>query len=402
MNIILFDDVQIRQSLLPLTFTRPIAELRVGILTISEKWRHHTGGKISYETDNYLNIKFPKVLEGENLWINAACCPDQSLLNAIEALENETVLVFGKTIIAAKSSRTKQSDELSTATRVTYTGVPVLIDKLWKIFKLNAQQVKSDFKLITKNRTSADIEDPHTRVYGRDNIFIEEGVSIKASIINAENGPIYIGKGAQIHEGSIIRGSFALCEGAQLNMGTKIRGDSTIGPYCKVGGEVSNSVILGYSNKSHDGFIGNSVIGEWCNLGAGTNTSNLKNNYENVKIWDFLSDQFIDTGETFCGLIMGDHSKCSINTMFNTGTVVGVFSNVFGSGFPRSFVPSFAWGGATEYTTYQMKKVLEVAVKVLERREMVFDDIEKSILYKVFELTAKNRIWEMKNQKHAI
>jgi UDP-N-acetylglucosamine diphosphorylase/glucosamine-1-phosphate N-acetyltransferase len=237
----------------------------------------------------------------------------------------------------------------------------------------------------------------HTRTYAPENIFIEEGVSIRAALLNAENGPIYLGKNSQLHEGAIIKGPFALCEGSHVNMGSKIRGDTTVGPYSKIGGEVSNSVLFGYSSKAHDGFLGNSVLGEWCNLGADTNTSNLKNNYENVKLWSYVKGGFKDTGLMFCGLMMGDHSKCGINTMFNTGTVIGVSANIFGDGYPRNFIPSYAWGGAAGFSTFKFDKAMETAKKAMERRGIVLDDIELSILQKVYEESERYRVWEKKS-----
>jgi UDP-N-acetylglucosamine diphosphorylase/glucosamine-1-phosphate N-acetyltransferase len=231
-------------------------------------------------------------------------------------------------------------------------------------------------------------------VYKPENVFVEEGLTIHAAIINAENGPVYLGKNSIVQEGAIIRGAFALCEGGHVNMGAKMRGDTTVGPYSKVGGEVSTSVIFGYSNKAHDGFLGCSVLGEWCNLGADTNTSNLKNNYEPVKLWNHLRGDFEDTGLMFCGLMMGDHSKCSINTMFNTGTVVDVSANVFGEGFARNYIPSFAWGGSGGFTTYKFEKALETAHRAMGRRNVVLDEIESSILMKVYEMTSGTRTWE--------
>ncbi|MCR9081276.1 MAG: glucose-1-phosphate thymidylyltransferase, partial [Cyclobacteriaceae bacterium] len=230
--------------------------------------------------------------------------------------------------------------------------------------------------------------------YSPENIFIEEGAVIRASILNAEGGPIYIGKNTEIQEGSLIRGPFALCEGSTVNMGAKLRGDTTIGPHSKVGGEVSNSVIFGYSNKGHEGFLGNSVIGEWCNLGADTNTSNLKNNYAPVKLWDYIRGGFTNTGLQFCGLMMGDHSKCGINTMFNTGTVVGVGANIFGDGFPRNFIPSFAWGGAAGFSTFQFPKFLQTAQAVMQRRKVELGEKDQEMLQKVFDFSKNYRIWE--------
>ncbi|NTW34200.1 MAG: glucose-1-phosphate thymidylyltransferase, partial [Bacteroidetes bacterium] len=263
----------------------------------------------------------------------------------------------------------------------------IKIDNLWEIFSKNAEAIKEDFELLTKNRKSA-IPSATNVLINPENIFIEKDAIVECAVLNASDGPIYIGKGAEVMEGSLIRGPFALCDNATLKMASKIYGATTIGPYCKVGGEVSNSVFFGYSNKAHDGFLGNSVIGEWCNLGADTNNSNLKNNYDEVKLWNYPEKKFLPTGLQFCGLIMGDHSKCGINTMFNTGTVVGVNANIYGHGFQRNFIPSFAWGSSgTGYTTYQINKAIEVAEKVYDRRGLKFDETEKYILKKIFKLT---------------
>lgn len=380
----LFDQAEIRQNLLPFTFTRPVAEIRVGILKISEKWEAF-GFDIGFETQDYLQSKFS--VKSTALSINGSICPNDDLVSKIHSLQNNQKLVHGETVLVKAGSGREE---------VSYEGELVQISQPWDIFTKNKQQIESDFKLITANRESQTISDPHTIVYGKENVFVEEGASIKAAIINAESGPVYIGKNAMVHEGAIIKGSFALCEGSHINMGAKIKGDTTIGPYSKVGGEVSNSVIFGYSNKGHDGFLGNSVIGEWCNLGADTNTSNLKNNYAPVKLWSYGTGRFANTGLQFCGLMMGDHSKCGINTMFNTGTVVGVGANIFGSGFPRNFVPSFAWGGASGFTTFQLRKFYEVAEAVMKRRSMELDDKEKEMLSHIFEETQPNRIWENK------
>jgi UDP-N-acetylglucosamine diphosphorylase/glucosamine-1-phosphate N-acetyltransferase len=239
--------------------------------------------------------------------------------------------------------------------------------------------------LITAGRKSTPISDPHTHTYNSSEIFIEEGAVLHTAVLNAEGGPIYIGKNSQVQEGAILRGPFSLGEGAVINMGGKMRADTTVGPFCKIGGEVSNSVVFGYSNKSHDGFLGNSVLGEWCNLGADTNTSNLKNNYDHVRLWSYTKKSFVDTGLPFCGLIMGDHSKSGINTMFNTGTVVGVSSNIFGAGYPRNFIPSFQWGGAGGFVDYKYEKAMETAERVMARRNLKLDEIEREILKSVFD-----------------
>ncbi len=395
MNIILFDDPTIRVDLLPLTFTRPIASIRIGILTIAEKWEKYLSNSPSFSTEEYLSKKFPCNLTADNYWINGAVCPDAQLAKAIISLKPHEGLVKDSRVIALRTPEDEIPEVISGTVR-EYSENLTIIDHVWKIFQLNGAQIREDFKLVTKNRKSAGINDRHTRTYSEENIFVEEGASIRAAVLNAENGPIYIGKNTHIHEGALIRGSFALCEGSHVNMGAKVRGDTTVGPFSKIGGEVSNTVLFGYSNKAHDGFLGNSVIGEWCNLGADTNTSNLKNNYEPIKIWNYAKGGFKDTGLMFCGLIMGDHSKCGINMMFNTGTVVGVSANIFGDGYPRTFIPSFAWGGASGFATFQLNKALETATKAMERRNLLVDESDKEILKHIFEQSSKHRAWEAK------
>ncbi|GAA4433134.1 GlmU family protein [Pontibacter saemangeumensis] len=397
MNIILFDDPAIRQNLLPLTFTRPVADLRVGILTIAEKWGMHLGENISYLTQPYLQPKFNTIFGTINLYINGAVCPDEQLLEAVRGLKIGEALYDGETLVAANGDNLEVHTLAELTSHISSgrkeCGQCTIIQELWDIFLQNGQQIRSDFKLLTAGRQSQPVNDRHTMTYGEENIFIEEGVKIRAAVLNAENGPIYIGPNAVVQEGALIRGPFALCEGSYVSMGAKMRGDVTIGPFCKVGGEVSASVIMAYSNKGHDGYLGNSVIGQWCNLGADTNTSNLKNNYAEVKIWSYAQRGFKNTGQQFCGLMMGDHSKCSINTMFNTGTVVGVSANIFGAGFPHTFIPSFSWGGAAGFEVYQMHKAMEVAKKVMERRSVPFDEVEQAVLSEIFVQTQENRIW---------
>ena len=390
MNVILFDDPDIRISLLPFTFTRPVGSIRVGILTIAEKWEKWLDAQVSFRTEAYLEKKFPLTTAADNLLINGAVCPDHSLTATIKALPDGYFLVKDTRLLAARNP----PPEMNKRNTIIYPEELTVIDKTWKIFRENGAQLRMDFKLITNGRKSAPITDQHTRVYGSENIFVEEGVYIRAAIINAEKGPVYLGKNCIIQEGAMIRGALALCENAHINMGAKIRGDVTVGPNSKVGGEVSNSVIFGYSNKSHDGFLGNSVLGEWCNIGADSNTSNLKNNYDTIKLWDHSAQNFTNTGLQFCGLMMGDHSKCSINTMFNTATVVDVCSNIFGEGFPRNYVPSFAWGGAHGFITFQLEKALETADRVMARRDVVMDELDKNILLHVFNITASGRVWE--------
>ena len=394
MNIVVFDDPVIRKDLLPFTFTRPVASVRLGILTIKEKWEKLFLQPISYLTEDYLQEKFPLATSQDNLLINGAVCPDENLLIAVKSLKKGEALIKDKVVVAKRATDIKPENLFINK---EYTGSLTLIDQPWKIFQHNGAQIRSDFELITRGRKSNGISDPHTRVYSPENIFIEDGAEIQAAVLNASNGPIYIGKNTQVQEGGLIRGPFALCEGSILNMGAKIRGDVTIGPLCKMGGEISNAVVFGYSNKAHDGFLGSSVIGEWCNLGADSNTSNLKNNYDSVKLWNYPKGSFQNTGLTFCGLMMGDHSKCGINTMFNSGTVVGVSSNIFGAGYPRNFIPSFAWGGTSGFNTFQLNRAYETASRAMERRNVKLDDADKKILKVIFEISASERAWEKKS-----
>ncbi|MBW3470408.1 GlmU family protein [Arthrospiribacter ruber] len=394
-NIILFDDPTIRGSLLPFTFTRPVAEIRVGILKISEKWEKSTGRHVSFSTQGYLSEKFPCSFE-KSFWVNGALCPNETVLNEILSLKEGEVLAQNNTVLAyiSNGENAFNPEKVKQLLKVESKAQSTLILKSWNIFEYNGSEIKNDYLLLTDGRTSIGIQDPHTVIYGEGNIFVEEGARVKAAVLNAENGPIYIGKNTEIQEGALIKGPFALCEGSTVNMGAKLRGDTTVGPYSKVGGEISNSVIFGYSNKGHEGFMGNSVIGEWCNLGADTNTSNLKNNYAAVKLWDYTKGGFANTGLQFCGLMMGDHAKCGINTMFNTGTVVGVGANVFGDGYPRNFIPSFSWGGAAGFSTFQVRKFEETATAVMKRRGISYGQVDKEIIQKVFDLTRHYRIWE--------
>ncbi|MBT5614814.1 MAG: glucose-1-phosphate thymidylyltransferase [Flavobacteriales bacterium] len=382
MNVILFDSN--RSNFYPLSYTRPISEFRIGILTIKEKWTHYYKN-ISTKTEDYLVSKYPIRKQKENLWIDASVLPSKELKTELDSLRNGELLESNGKIIAFKNLNYsfKNLNKINTSILVNS------IENICDIFSDNGREIEADFKLLTKARKSQKISDTNT-VIGK-HIFVEKGAKISCSILNAENGPIYIGKNTEIMEGAIIRGPFAMGENAVLKMGAKIYGPTTLGPHCKVGGEVNNSVFFGYSSKAHDGFLGNSVIGEWCNLGADTNNSNLKNNYTEIKLWNYEMERFKKTGLQFCGLIMGDHSKCGINTMFNTGTVIGVSANIFGSGFPRNFVPSFSWGGASGFQVYKLHKVFEVASKVFERRKLDFDENEQNILSEVYDMTKRYR-----------
>ncbi len=387
MYLILFDDPYC-DNLLPFTFTRPVADIRVGILTIREKWERLTGLTTGTVTRSYLQTKFPFGNSTNCLFINAALLPDERLVQWVSKLKPGQQLVEGDRLLMArfndwKDSSIQQLMPLANLETLLYDGQLTFINHSWDIFLKNDQAIKDDFSLITKGRKSIVISASNHTIQP-DQIFIEEGAKVEYSILNASAGPIYVGAGAEIMEGSMIRGPFALGEKAQVKMGTKIYGATTIGPGSKIGGEISNSVIWGNTNKAHDGFLGNSVIGEWCNLGADTNNSNLKNNYGEVKVWNYQANDYINTGLQFCGLFMGDHSKCGINTMFNTGTTAGVFANIFGAGFPAKFIPSFYWGGAEGGATFLLDKALELASAVYARRGKQFEKVDSAIITHLF------------------
>ena len=388
MNYILFDGPS-RNALLPFTYTRPVADIRIGILTIREKWELFLGSTTTTVTEDYLSDKFPMVELEENIMINASYLPTKALLKQIKNLSANQAVYDGDSLVAFYSLE-DQAIELDEFEGFQSEDPLLNIQATWDIFSKNAAAITADFELLTANRSSEKIPDK-TIAFNPENIFIEPGARLPYCVLNASNGPIYIGRNSEIMEGSLVRGPFALCEGATLKMGAKIYGATTIGPNSRVGGEVNNSVFFANSNKSHDGYLGNAVIGEWCNLGADSNNSNLKNNYTEVRLWSYETENFAKTGLQFCGLMMGDHSKCGINTMFNTGTVVGVSANIFGSGYPRNFIPSFSWGGAKGISTYLTAKAFEVANVVMDRRGLEFSDQERAILEQVFEATATYR-----------
>ncbi len=389
MNYILFDG-SVRNSLLPFTYTRPVADIRVGILTIREKWEKVLGLTTTTITEEYLEEKYPMVEMEENVMINGSFLPSKELVSKVKSLEENQAIFQGDEVIAFYTSVAQDEVDFNSYEQLELEEEVLQVKNTWDIFALNEKAIQNDFELLTEGRKSQPIPEG-VQCVNKKQIFIEEGAKVSFSILNAETGPIYIGKNAEIMESCVVRGPLAMCEKSVLKMGAKIYGATTLGPYCKVGGEVNNSVLFGYSNKGHEGFLGNSVLGEWCNLGADTNTSNLKNNYAEVKLWDYESGRFARTGLQFCGLIMGDHSKCGINTMFNTGTVIGVSANIFGSGYPRNFIPSYSWGGASGFTTYQLRKVFEVADVVMKRRNLELAEMDKQVLEHVFEETKKYR-----------
>lgn len=394
MKYLLFEDED-ALDLQPFTLTRPVYELRVGITTIREKWEQVLGQPVDTGAHAPLDKKFQRFnpREEDYICINGKFLPTPEFPVSILSTLTKGVGFYGNDgeLIAFRCSAKDLHHVDTYLTPGMLTGHVklafwdqahklVAVRQLWDIFNLNGRMLRADFETLTKGRTSDAITDIHTRIYKPKSIFLEPNVKLRAAILNAEEGPIYIAEGAEVQEGAIIKGPVAIGPHAVVAMGAKIRPDTTIGPYCKVGGEVSNCVFFAYSNKAHDGFLGNSVVGEWCNLGAGTNCSNLKNNYSTVKIYSHHHGRSITTGLQFCGLFMGDHSKCGINTMFNTGTVVGVGANVFGGGFPPKFVPSFAWGLDEPFKPHEFEKAAETAERVMARRNIKFDKAEREIL----------------------
>ncbi len=387
MNYVLFDG-EVRTNLLPFTFTRPVGEIRIGIMTIKEKWVGYLKADISYHTVDYLGTKYPLILEKENIFINASFLPNEQLVTAIKELKENQALYNGDRLVAYRSSEVLEN--YSSLDKVIFDQDTLSISYTWDIFSKNGAALQADFDFLTKGRVSQPISNTNNLIHP-ERIFLEEGAKVEYSILNATDGPIYIGKNAEIWEGSLIRGGLALCANATIKMGGKLYGPTTIGPHSKVCGEVSNSVIFGYSSKGHEGYLGNAVLGEWCNIGADSNNSNLKNNYAKVRLWNYATEKFEQTGLQFCGLMMGDHSKTAINTMLNTGTVVGVNVNVYTPGFPRNFIPSFSWGGASGFSTYMPTKAFEAAKVMMARRGVEFNEIEADILNHVFEETKKWR-----------
>ncbi|WP_418602956.1 GlmU family protein [Hwangdonia sp.] len=389
MNYILFDGPS-RINLLPFTFTRPVADIRVGILTIREKWETYLGSTITTVTEDYLSDKYPMVEMDENVMINASYLPNETLVYLVENLKENQAIFDGESVVAFYAKDTQEDIDFDTYESVELNSDVIKIEHTWDIFSKNGEAIQEDFNIVTKNRKSQPISSTNN-IVAPEHIFIEEGATVEFATLNASLGPIYIGKDAVIMEGALIRGPLALCDRAGIKMGTKIYGPTTIGPCSRVGGEIKNSVIFQNSNKGHEGYLGNSVIGEWCNLGADTNNSNLKNNYAEVRLWDYETEGFAKTGLQFCGLMMGDHSKCGINTMFNTGTVVGVNANIYGSGFPRNFIPSFSWGGNAGFITYKLPKAIEVAKVVISRKNLEFTEKDEAIFENIFEETKKFR-----------
>lgn len=383
MNIILFDGKEY-SDLLPLTFTRPVAELRMGILTFAERWKLiFQTEKISYLTQRYLSEKYTLQNEEENVFINPAYFPNQDFIFQLKNLKFGEAFYYQGELVAAKT--TLENFQLNNfVKKLDITFESFHIQYPWDLFTYNSDAITYDFQLITQGRKSCTLSNTVRIIGDPSQLFVEEGAVAECAILNTKEGPIYLGKNSEIMEGAMIRGSFALGTGSKINMGAKVYGGTTVGPYSKVGGEVNNIIILGYSNKGHDGFVGNSVIGEWCNLGADTNSSNLKNNYAEVKLWNYTKQKFIKSGLQFAGMIMGDHSKSAINTQFNTGTVVGVSANIFTSGFPPNIIKSFSWGGKSESPNFKLEQVFEVAERTMKRRGIELSEQDKKIIEYIY------------------
>ena len=379
---LLFEDKNIIRDFFPFTFTRPSAELRAGILTFSERWQRLLGiTQVSYLTADYLQGKYPYtgVSEEVTLSIYANFLPTPRLLEQLHSLEvGESITYQGRMLAFVGKSIT-----LSSIPPIEWEEPLVLFEKPTDLFTYNDKAIDFDFKLLTQGRTSAPLSPTNGFLGDKADLFIEEGAKVEFATLNCQKGKIYIGKDAEVMEGSHLRGPIALCEHATLNMGAKLYGATTIGPYSKVGGEISNSVIWGYSNKGHDGFLGNSVLGQWCNLGADTNVSNLKNTYNTIQLWDYQKGDYTSSGLQFCGVLMGDHSKTAINTQLNSGTTVGVFANLFSAGFPSKYIPNFAWGASAD--KYRLDEAFAVAERVMARRGIAFDQKEQNILQWLFD-----------------
>ncbi len=383
-NIILFDPVEARDRLLPLTLTRPVALIRHGITTISEKWQKAIPGAYSYSTQDYLSMKYPMVeaSDGDNLFIAGNLHPDSKLVEAILALNIGEALTFNGETIARRGNGNPTSE-------TEYDGTPFRLSNVWDIFMLNDEAIRRDFELLTAGRSSRPLSDSCRLIGDPSQLFIEEGATVECANINVSKGPVYIGRDAEVMEGACLRGPIAMCEHSVVNMGGKIYGATTLGPYCKVGGELNNVVMTGFSNKAHDGFLGNAVIGEWCNLGAGCTASNLKNTYAPIKLWSMAEGRFVKTDMQFCGLIMGDHSKAGINTMFNTATVIGVGVNFYGAGFPRTYLPSFTEGSPLGMKPVIMDRFFDTASRMMSRRHKELTPIDKEIYINIREQSAE-------------
>jgi len=390
MHILFFED-HLLPAFYPLALTRPVAELRVGITTIREKWEQSLGHPSAHLTRTHLQALFPgPVHAGPGYLINSRLIPTAAVVDQIRALGSKESLHDGDILLAVRFDLMENASSHSGKSHLVHSR-PFLLQSITDVFARNGEALQLDFDRITAGRESRAVGEAVTILGPKNQLFLEQGAKVNGCTINTTTGPVYVGHEAEIMEGSLIRGALAVCDHAVVKMGAKIYGPTTIGPESRIGGEISNSVIQGYSNKGHDGFLGNSVIGEWCNLGADTNTSNLKNNYSSVKTWDYAQGEYTDSGLAFCGLVMGDHSKSGINTMFNTGTTAGVAANIFGSGFPEKFIPSFSWGAPEGTTTYRLDEALVAAERMMARRNVPLSDQMRAMLTEVYRITQEER-----------
>ncbi len=390
MQLCFFED-HIYSNFHPLTLSRPVDDLRLGIHTIAEKWFCALDSEAWWRLCRpELQAVFSHINPDENApgcWINSRYLPSAKLVDEIKNLNEDTCIKSGNTVVAARV-------DMATAQKWIQNGQPdfssllVLeggsfscITRLWDLFLMNADEIIADLERSEKPAPGQGTISPHAILENKEQIYIGKGVTIEpGAILIAEDGPIYLGKGASVKAGAIIRGSAAVCEDATVKMGAKIYPGTTIGPVCKVGGEVNNSIFHSYSNKGHDGFLGNSLIGQWCNIGANTNTSNLKNNYSTIRITDWESREEIETGQQFLGTVMGDHTKTAINTQLNTGTVCGVSCNIFSSNFPPKFIPSFSWVGSNVIQSYKIDKALEAMEAMMVRRDVELTDDYEALM----------------------
>lgn len=385
MKVVLFDTPQTFENLLPMSYTRPVGDFRVGILTIREKWERVLPARYTYLTIEYLQEKYPEPADdgSEYLFIAGNIVPDSDFMNEVIALKPGEVLADECGLAAVRGTISDYRSADPARGRRVKPGIGRM-NYVFDIFLLNGAAIVEDFAAITRGRASQPIHASNMLLGGDDAaacIFIEEGATVEGAILNVKEGPIYIGRDAEVMEGAMLRGPLCVGCHSSVKMGAKIYGETTIGPWSKVGGELQNVVIFGYSNKAHDGYLGNAVIGEWCNIGAGANASNLKNDYSKIRIWNYAQQRFMRTDLQFCGLIMGDHSKAGINTMFNTATVVGVGVNVHGGGFPRVFIPSFSSGSPEGgFSDVSIDKFMEMAGKVMARRGLEFSEVDRRIL----------------------
>lgn len=390
-NIILFDLPAVRENLLPLSYTRPIADFLVGITTLRKKWESFLAGEFSYSTVGYLSEKYPMKAAEENLFIASNIIATEHLARRLDTLEPGEVLMAdtmaGQRVLVGFKGGANRLDEVihSMPAGIVYEEKVDAINYVYDIFLLNGRQIEADFDVLTAGREGQSIPRSNTVIGDPDRIYIESGAIVEGVVLNASHGPIYVGRHVEIMEGSCLRGPIALGEHSTVNMGTRIYPGTSLGPWCKVGGELNNVVIFGFTNKAHDGFLGNAVIGEWCNLGAGCVASNLKNDYTEIKLWNYPSHRFLRTGLQFCGLIMADHSKAGINTMFNTATVVGVGVNIHGSGFPRNFIASFSEGGPSGFTDLPMEKFFDIAKRMMARRGRSLSEADNRIFHAIRE-----------------